>query len=207
MVTYAEFIDFIAAGVTPEQIIAYTPSKEAQKRVNELVWALKNGSISPDERAELNHHVELEHIVRMVKAKRVNMSRTGSYIPARTRALVAERAGFRCEYCLISASQDIILYSHQVDHIKSLKHRGTNSIDNLAYSCFVCNVCKGSDLGSIHDETGEFVRFYNPRIDIWSEHFKLQLFRIEPLTKTGWVTAIVLQFNTPERVIARQNTF
>lgn len=69
MNAYADFIDFIVEGMTPEQIIAYKPSEKSQKRVNELVWALKNDSISPDERAELNHYVELEHIVRMAKAK------------------------------------------------------------------------------------------------------------------------------------------
>lgn len=69
MNAYAEFIDFIVEGMTPQQIIAYKPSDEAQQRVEELVWAVKNETITPDERAELNHHVELEHIVRMVKAK------------------------------------------------------------------------------------------------------------------------------------------
>ena len=69
MNAYAEFIDFIVEGMTPEQIIAYKPSDKAQQRVDELVWALKNDTIDPDERAELNHHVELEHIIRMAKAK------------------------------------------------------------------------------------------------------------------------------------------
>ncbi len=69
MNAYAEFVDFIVEGMTPEQIIAYEPSEKAQQRVDDLVWALKNDSISPDERAELNHHVELEHITQMAKAK------------------------------------------------------------------------------------------------------------------------------------------
>ena len=69
MNAYAEFIDFIVEGMTPEQIIAYQPSDKAQQRVDELIWALKDDNISPDERAELNHHIELDHIVRMAKAK------------------------------------------------------------------------------------------------------------------------------------------
>ena len=134
------------------------------------------------------------------------MSRIGDYIPMHIRAQVAERADFECEYCQTPESQGYSFYKHQVDHIKSLKHRGTSAIDNLAYACFACNVNKGPDVGSIHDETGEFVRFYNPRTDSWSAHFKLHLFRIQPLTKVGWVTAVVLQFNTPERITARQNS-
>jgi hypothetical protein len=33
---YLEFIDFIAAGITPEQIIAFRPSVKAQQRVEEF---------------------------------------------------------------------------------------------------------------------------------------------------------------------------
>lgn len=69
MNAYTEFVDFIVAGMTPDQILAYVPSARAQERVNELLSALKNDVITPDERAELNHHVELENIVRMAKAK------------------------------------------------------------------------------------------------------------------------------------------
>ena len=69
MDAYAEFVDFIVTGMTPEQIIAFKPSTKVQSRVDKLVRALKSGDITPDERAELNHHVELENIVRMAKAK------------------------------------------------------------------------------------------------------------------------------------------
>jgi hypothetical protein len=55
-------------------------------------------------------------------------------------------------------------------------------------------------------QTGKFVGFYNPRTDIWSEQFKLDFFRIESLTDVGWVTAVMLQFNTPERIASRQTS-
>ena len=135
------------------------------------------------------------------------MSRSSDYIPAPIRMQVAKRAGFQCEYCLVPDSRTFSFYKHQVDHIISLKHRGTNSIDNLAYACFafsLVNVSKGPDVGSIHDETGQFVGFYNPRTDIWAEHFQFHLFRIAPLTAIGWVTAIILQFNTEERIASRR---
>lgn len=133
------------------------------------------------------------------------MSRSGDYIPALVRQRVAERAGFKCEYCTIPDSVAYSFYKHQVDHIISLKHRGSNEIDNLAYACFTCNVNKGTDVGSIHDETGTFVGFYNPRTDKWDEHFTVNLYRIETLTHVGWVTAIMLQFNTPERIASRRH--
>jgi hypothetical protein len=66
---YEEIIDFIAAGATPEAIIGYRPSPEAQQRVAELVAREKTGDLLPDEKSELDHFLDLEHILRMAKAK------------------------------------------------------------------------------------------------------------------------------------------
>jgi hypothetical protein len=48
------------------------------------------------------------------------------------------------------------------------------------------------------------VRFFNPRADRWSAHFSYWEGRIEPLTAAGEVTARVLEFNHPERVVFRR---
>ena len=64
-----EIIDFIAAGSTPEDVVRFHPSTEAQRRVNELVNREKESRLSPEELSELNHFLELEHIIRMAKAK------------------------------------------------------------------------------------------------------------------------------------------
>jgi hypothetical protein len=66
---YFEIIDFIAAGTTPEAVAHFRPSPEAQRRVAELIQSEKEGALSTDEKAELNHFLELEHILRMAKAK------------------------------------------------------------------------------------------------------------------------------------------
>ncbi len=66
---YLEFIDFIAAGTTPEQIIAFRPSDIAQQRVEELIAREKEDGLSPDEKAELDHFLQLEHIVRVAKLR------------------------------------------------------------------------------------------------------------------------------------------
>lgn len=103
--------------------------------------------------------------------------------------------------------KDLTYYSHHIDHIRSIKHRGTSSVDNLAYACMHGNAAKGADIGTIHDATDEFVYFYNPRTDSWDDHFAVRDFVIEPLTPTGWVTAVMLQFNTPDRIEARRLIF
>jgi hypothetical protein len=66
---YFEIIDFIAAGTTPEAVVQYSPSPEAQQRVAELIEREKESGLSHEEKAELDHFEELEHILRMAKAK------------------------------------------------------------------------------------------------------------------------------------------
>ena len=66
---YLEFIDFIAQGTTPQQIIAYHPSARAQARLEELLTRERDEALSSDEQVELNHFFELEHILRMAKAR------------------------------------------------------------------------------------------------------------------------------------------
>ena len=66
---YLQFIDFIASGTTPEGVASFEPSPESQQRVSELVEREKGAGLSPEEKAELDHYVELEHILRMAKAR------------------------------------------------------------------------------------------------------------------------------------------
>ena len=66
---YFEIIDFIAAGTTPDAVAHFRPSPEAQRRVAELVEREKAAPLSSEEKAELDHFMELEHIMRMAKAR------------------------------------------------------------------------------------------------------------------------------------------
>ena len=123
-----------------------------------------------------------------------------SYIPENMRKIVRHRALGCCEYCLID--EDTVFLSHEIDHIISLKHGGLNAIANLALACSLCNRYKGTDVGSIFK--GEFLRFFNPRIDIWGEHFRLDDAFIQPLTPIGEVTVKILGLNHIDRIIERQ---
>jgi HNH endonuclease len=125
-----------------------------------------------------------------------------SYISEELRRLVALRAEHLCEYCLIY--EEDTFYGCEVDHIISVKHGGLAEADNLAYACVFCNRQKGSDIGSIVRRTGEFSRFFNPRIDRWGEHFRLEGAMIQPQTMIGEVTARILGFNHSDRLLERQ---
>jgi hypothetical protein len=66
---YLELVDFVAGGTTPDDVVNFHPSAEAQQRVAELIEREGESLLSPEEAAELTHFLELEHILRMAKAK------------------------------------------------------------------------------------------------------------------------------------------
>lgn len=118
------------------------------------------------------------------------------------RRLVAARADRICEYCLIH--EDDTFFGCEVDHIISLKHGGRTEEANLAFACLPCNRHKGTDIGSIAADSGEFIRLFNPRQDGWSDHFRLEGPLIKPITDIGKVTVSILQLHGVERILERE---
>ena len=84
-------------------------------------------------------------------------------VPGSVRKQVAERAGFRCEYCLLA--ERVAFYAFHTEHIRSIKHGGTNELTNLAYCCPDCNYHKGSDISTFLPDDETLIRFFNPLID------------------------------------------
>lgn len=125
-----------------------------------------------------------------------------SYISTRLRRFIEERANRRCEYCLLRSG--ISFFPHEVDHIIAEKHGGATVESNLAFTCWRCNRHKGTDPGSFDPETGEFSFLFNPRTQIWSEHFRFEEVQIMGLTAEGRTTANLLQLNTDERLTERR---
>jgi hypothetical protein len=66
---YEEVVDFIARGGNPGNVVAFRPSKEAQTRVADLVTREKTSGLSVEEKSELDHYLQLEHIMRLAKAR------------------------------------------------------------------------------------------------------------------------------------------
>lgn len=125
------------------------------------------------------------------------------YIPENIRRIVITRAKHRCEYCKIFAAYSFL--SFHIEHIISTKHGGQSTADNLAYACPICNLNKGSDIATFLDSKINPIRFFNPRIDSWREHFL-----VEPsgliISKTdiGKATIKILDLNHPDSLIERQ---
>lgn len=125
-----------------------------------------------------------------------------SEVSSALRRAVIQRAEGRCEYCRLN--QDFSVYAHEVDHVVARKHGGQSVLENLALSCLPCNRYKGSDLTSIDPQTGKITQLFNPRSDVWSEHFILDNGRIIGLSAIGRTTVFLLKFNTLTAVRNRQ---
>lgn len=107
-------------------------------------------------------------------------------VPDSVRAHVQHRAHGRCEYCLIP--EQFTLSVHQVDHIITSKHGGSSELGNLAWSCMICNLRKGSDIASIDPETDRLTPLFNPRLQEWRSHFRFDGAEIVPLLDVARVT-------------------
>lgn len=66
---YEEIIDFVAAGTSPSGVIGFHPSVDAKARVAVLVEREKTEGLSSEEQSELDHYTQLEHLMRMAKAR------------------------------------------------------------------------------------------------------------------------------------------
>lgn len=122
-------------------------------------------------------------------------------IPESIRHAVAKRSGFRCEYCLRPES-DSFLRFHS-DHIIGRKHGGKTVLENLAYTCPVCNNYKGTDLATLLENEEVLVRLFNPRKQNWVEHFEVNNGEIVPLTPVGAATVKILKLNEVSRILER----
>lgn len=128
------------------------------------------------------------------------MSKT--YIPKALKQLVRDRAKGYCEYC--GYPEAMAFYSHHVDHVISEKHGGETHEGNLALACRACNLNKGSDVATLVDDERIPVRLYHPRFDRWKDHFVLMQDTIQPLTRIGYGTVLLLRFNHIDRILERQ---
>ena len=120
-----------------------------------------------------------------------------------TRDSVIERAGNACEYCRLPQSAQPFVTFH-VDHVIATQHREDDSLENLCLSCQGCNLRKGTNLATIDFVTDAMVRVFNPRSDVWKEHFEIIDYVIVGKTGIGRATARLLAMNDPSRVELRQ---
>lgn len=122
---------------------------------------------------------------------------------ASLRAFVVQRAAGYCEYCRLP--QRFFTELFQIEHIVPRQHRGFTIESNLAIACSRCNLYKGPNIAGLDPLTGELIRLFNPRIDVWSEHFQASSDgNMLGKTPIGRTTLYVLNMNDQRRVELRK---
>lgn len=113
---------------------------------------------------------------------------------------VHQRADFLCEYC--QTSQRVTGQAMHVDHIDP---SGEDTLDNLCLACGNCNLSKAQATSAVDHETNETVPLFNPRTQVWAEHFEWlpDGTRLRGLSPTGRVTIERLKINQDRVVDAR----
>lgn len=61
---YDELLDFLTSSPTPEQIVTFAPSQHTQNRLKYLLLRRRAGTITLDERAELEEFNRVEYLMR-----------------------------------------------------------------------------------------------------------------------------------------------
>ncbi len=125
-------------------------------------------------------------------------------IPKRLREQIRLIAKCRCEYCCTQEKFTGNLF--EIDHIVPEAHGGTTEKDNLCLACSACNEFKGHKVAAIDQQTGELVALFNPRTQLWHDHFEWTNTgdKLIGKTPTGRATIIGLRLNRISLVEARQ---
>lgn len=119
-----------------------------------------------------------------------------------TQTLVKGRAGHQCEYSQIHQDDSPLAALH-IEHIRPIKHGGTDDVANLCLACIDCNLRKGSNLTGIDPHTQAFTILSHPRQQLWDDHFRWDSFRIVGKTDIGRTTIRVLCMNSDEQLELR----
>lgn len=116
-------------------------------------------------------------------------------IPIEIRRMVARRAGWHCEYC--KSQERFAPQNFTLDHIIPEIRGGSHSLENLAFACQGCNGCKFDKTGLFDLVSGQFALFFNPRTQIWADHFgwSEDFTQLIGLSAHGRVTIIGLKLN------------
>ena len=90
---------------------------------------------------------------------------------------VRKRANYLCEYC--HSSEEASAANFAIDHIMPRSLGGADDLGNLALACQRCNGYRYNFVTGIDPITQEEIQLFNPRIQVWADHFIMTL--------SGWV--------------------
>jgi hypothetical protein len=120
------------------------------------------------------------------------------------RRQIIARAGNCCEYCHLPTTGQVGRFP--IDHVIPRSRQGPTDLTNLALACPHCNGHKWAHSSGIDPVSTEIVPLFNPRTQVWSDHFQWSEqspVLLEGKTATGRATVVVLQMNHEEIQLVR----
>ncbi|PZV08039.1 MAG: HNH endonuclease [Leptolyngbya sp.] len=109
--------------------------------------------------------------------------------------VIRERASYLCEYC--HSPERLSANRFTIDHIIPQSLGGSDDLANLALACRRCNERRYNFVAGIDPDTQAIVPIFNPRQQLWKEHFVWlgQGIVIEGTTPIGRATCLRLDLN------------
>ncbi|MGI8670909.1 MAG: HNH endonuclease [Aridibacter sp.] len=120
------------------------------------------------------------------------------------RQTIEKRANDLCEYCRLP--QEFSTQPFVIEHIFPVSRGGNDDLENLALACSACNNSKYNKTEAVDPQSKVIAEFYNPRKDIWSEHFawNSEFSLTVGLTAKGRATVETLKLNRERTVNIRK---
>ncbi|MCB0110838.1 MAG: HNH endonuclease [Caldilineaceae bacterium] len=121
------------------------------------------------------------------------------------RRKVAVQAQNRCGYC--QSHQQYVPWRLEIEHITPISKGGTDNEENLWLACRACNSYKSDQTSAEDPLTGETVQLYNPRTQVWQQHFRWSEDGVLMIgiTECGRATIVALNLNNLIAVTVRRN--
>lgn len=117
------------------------------------------------------------------------------HIPVALDQRVRIAARHRCGYCL--SPQHLVMARLEIEHIVPLSKGGSDDESNLWLACPICNRHKANKVTGKDPESGKESPLFNPRQQVWAEHFRWDYTGLYLIGRTvvGRATIAALQMN------------
>ena len=91
-----------------------------------------------------------------------------------------------------------------VEHVLPGSAGGSDDAENLAWACPSCNLHKSDRVMVSQLDSSEPIALFNPRSDLWSDHFDWDVYAIVGKTPMGIAAIDALHLNDERRQKIRQ---
>lgn len=109
-----------------------------------------------------------------------------------------------CGYC--HTPEALIGMPLEFEHLYPESLGGPTERNNLWLACTRCNDFKGNRIDAVDEQSNERVALFNPRTQVWTEHFAWlpDGITVIGVTPTGRATVVALRLNNEFILMARQ---